>query len=401
MNARIYLDHAATTPVSDDVLAAMLPHFGAANPSSLHAEGRSARAALETARTTIARAIGAEAREIVFTSGGSEADQLAIAGAARAARALRGATHLVTVATEHHAVLHAVEALRDEGFAVTVLDVDRDGALDPAAFARALRPETSLATVMLANNEIGTLHPIAALAGVARERGVVFHTDAVQAPGHVPLDVDSLGIDLLSLSAHKCDGPKGVGALYVRAGTPLVPLAVGGPQEFGRRAGTENVAGAVGFARALAAAARRQPAEATRLGALRDRFETAMLAAIPDSCVNGAGAPRAPHVSNMAFARVFAAELLIRLDLAGFAISTGSACAAGASEPSHVIAALGAPEWALAGAVRFSLGSSTREQDVTALEKMLPEAVAAIRVASGELGIANNGPFTKSSEVRS
>ncbi|GAC1300398.1 MAG: cysteine desulfurase family protein [Vulcanimicrobiaceae bacterium] len=401
MIRRIYLDHAATTPVSGAALAAMTPYFASYNPSSLHAEGRAARAALDNARATVARCIGAKAREIVFTSGGSEANNLAIVGAARAARAARGATHVVTVATEHHAVLHAVEALAGDGFAITVLPVDHTGAVDPAAFSAALRPETALAAVMLANNEIGTVQPVAELARSARARGVPFHTDAVQAPGRLPLDVAQLGVDLLALSAHKCGGPKGVGALFVRAGTAIEPLTFGGAQEAGRRAGTENVAGIVGFARAFADATAALALESARLRALRDRFEATCVATIAGSHVNGAGAARLPHVSSVAFAGVAATDLLVRLDLAGVAISTGSACAAGSPEPSHVVAALGSAAWVRAGTVRFSLGSSTSEQDVDAVAEMLPGIVAAMRDASGNVGIARIVPFTNPTEVRS
>ncbi|GAC1311041.1 MAG: cysteine desulfurase family protein [Vulcanimicrobiaceae bacterium] len=409
MTRRIYLDHAATTPATAAVLAAMAPYLESANPSSLHAEGRAARAAVETARTTIARAVGASPREIVFTSGGSEANNLAIFGLARAARAARAATagdglveppHVVTLATEHHAVLHAVRALEREGFAISVLPVDANGVLDPGRFAAALRPQTVLAAVMLANNETGTVQPIRAFADVAREHGVRFHSDAVQAPGHLPCDVAELGVDTLAISGHKCGGPKGIGALVVRVGTPLWPLIVGGPQEAGRRAGTENVAGIVGFARALADATASRAAEAGRLNALRDRFEAACRTRIAGTHVNGAAAPRLPHVSSIAFAGVAAMELLVALDLAGVAISLGSACAAGSPEPSHVIAALGASPGVLGGTVRFSLGSSTSEQDVGDVVEMLAEIVAANRVASPEVGKAHNG-LSSYSEVRS
>ncbi|MBD5605964.1 MAG: cysteine desulfurase, partial [Candidatus Eremiobacteraeota bacterium] len=260
MAARIYADHAATTPVREEVIAAMLPYLGAHgfNASSMHAEGRAARAALDDARLRVAALLGAKPREIVFTGGGSEADNLAIVGAARANRS-RG-RHVVTAATEHHAVLHAFDRLREEGFDVTVLPVDGDGRVDPAVFEAALRPDTILVSLMLANNELGTLHPIPALARLATARGIAFHTDAVQAAGRVPLDVGALGVDLMTLTAHKFYGPKGVGMLYVRTGTALSPLIVGGGQEAGRRAGTENVSGIVGFARALELAVAELPA---------------------------------------------------------------------------------------------------------------------------------------------
>jgi cysteine desulfurase len=386
---RIYADHAATTPVREEVLAAMLPYFDRVgfNASSLHAEGRAARAALDGARASVARLVGAKPREIVFTGGGSEADNLAILGAARARRA-EGA-HVVTAATEHHAVLHATDVLRAEGFDVTVLPVDGAGRVAPDAFAAALRTDTILASIMLANNELGTLQPVAELARLARARGVLFHTDAVQAPGRVPLDVDELGVDLLALSAHKFYGPKGVGALYVRAGTPLAPLVVGGGQEAGLRAGTENVAGIVGFARAFELAAGEFPVEAFRLRGLRDRFERELAAALPGVRVNGGEAPRLPNVSSIAFDGVDAPTLLVRLDLEGVAASAGSACAAGSVEPSHVIAALAAPAWVETGTVRFSFGKLTMRQDVERLASMVPRAVGALRVAGVELGTSH------------
>jgi cysteine desulfurase len=411
MPTRIYADHASTTPVREDVIAAMTPYFGTFgfNASSLHAEGRAARAALDDARTRVARLLGATAREVIFTGGGSEADCLAIIGTMRA-RAGGAPHHAITAATEHHAVLHAFAELRDAGHAVTVLPVDAAGRVDLAAYEAAFRPDTALVSLMLANNELGTVHPIATLARIARERGVLFHTDAVQAPGRLPLDVDALGVDLLSLSGHKFYGPKGLGMLYVRAGTPVAPLVVGGSQELGLRAGTENVAGIVGFARAFELAVAELPAEVARLGALRDRFETALRAAIPDIRVNAGDAPRLPNVSSIAFARVDASELLIRLDLDGVAASAGSACAAGATEPSHVLAAIHAPEWAARGTLRFSFGKLTSEEDVERLVTMLPWTISALRVAEADLGTitsvslrsrSNGGSDRSRSEVRS
>jgi cysteine desulfurase len=402
MVPRLYFDHAATTPVRDEVIAAMLPFLGERgfNPSSLHAEGRAARAGLDEARTTVARLLGAKPREIVFTGGGSESDNLAIVGAVRAARARLGiGGHAITAATEHHAVLHAMDVLREEGVAVTVLPVDGHGRIEPAAVAAALRDDTLLVSLMLANNELGTLHPIAEVARLARARGILVHTDAVQAPGRVPLEVDALGVDLLALSAHKCYGPKGVGALYVRTGTTLAPLVVGGGQEAGLRAGTENVAGIVGFARALELAVAELPEEAARLGALRDRLEASVLAEIPRTRINAAGAPRLPNVSSIAFDGVDATELLVRLDLEGVAVSAGSACAAGSTEPSHVIAAIAPPAWARTTTVRFSLGRLSREQDVARLAKMLPRVVAALRDARPILGMSADGADPTLAEV--
>jgi len=378
---RIYADHAATTPPRAEVVAAMLPHLGELdfNPSAAYAEGRRAKAALDDARERVARALGARPREIVFTGGGSEADSLAIAGAARALRGRR--KHVVTSAIEHRAVLQAVEVLRDDGFEVTILPVDRNGRVDPNEFAAALREDTALASVMLANNEIGTLQPIGKLAALARARGALFHTDAVQAPGRVPVDVATLGIDLLTLSSHKFYGPKGVGMLYVRTGTPLAPLVVGGGQESGLRAGTENVAGIVGFAAALELAVADLDGEAARLRGLRDDFEAGVLAEVPEARINGCGTSRLPSISSLAFAGIDAPALLVRLDLEGVAVSVGSACAAGSAQPSHVISALGAPDWARRGTIRFSFGRLTGRQEVNELHAILPRIIESVRNA--------------------
>ncbi|MHB1549893.1 MAG: cysteine desulfurase family protein [Vulcanimicrobiaceae bacterium] len=379
---RIYLDHAATTPVRPEVLEAMLPYFTQSgyNPSSLHAEGRRARAALDEARDRVAGLLGAQRKEIVFTGSGSEADNLAIHGVARALGGPGG--HLLSTAIEHPAVLRALDALRDEGWAVSLLAVDRDGLVDPAAFAAALRPDTVLASVMYANNEIGTVEPIARLAAIARERGVLFHTDAIQAAAYLPLDVAALGVDLLSLSAHKFYGPKGVGALYVRDGTPLQPMIRGGGQEFGRRAGTENVAGIVGFATALSMAAGERDAASVRVAGLRNRLERAILASVEGAWINGGGAARLPGTSSASILDVDGEQLLVRLDLEGIAVSGGSACASGALEPSHVIAALSGEPRGRFGTVRFSLGRSTTAEEIDRLIALLPGIVAELRAFS-------------------
>jgi len=378
---RIYVDHAATTPARAEVVEAMLPHLGELgfNPSSVYAEGRHAKAALDEARAGVARALGARPREIVFTGGGSEANTLAIAGVARALRERR--RHVVTSTIEHHAVLHAVEMLRDDGFDVTLVPVDDNGRVDLGEFASALRDDTALVSLMLANNEIGTLQPIAEIAELAHARGAVVHTDAVPALGRVPLDVRTLGVDLLTLASHKFYGPKGVGMLYVRSGTPLAAIVVGGGQEAGLRAGTENVAGIVGFAKALELAVTELEPEAARLRELRDRFEAGVLGTIPGARVNAAGAARLPNVSSLAFSGVDAQALLIRLDLQGVAVSLGSACAAGSSEPSHVLAALGRPEWIRRATVRFSFGRLTGRQEVNDLLAMLPDTIESVRDA--------------------
>jgi cysteine desulfurase len=375
---RIYLDHAATTPVRPEAVAAMVPLLGGGyNPSSLHAEGRLARAALDDARETVGRILGASPREIVFTGSGSEADVLAIVGTARALAA-RG-RHVVTTAVEHHAVLHAFDVLERDGWQVTRLPVDGCGLVDPAAFAAALTPQTTLASVILANNEIGVIQPVTELARIAREHNVLFHTDAVQAAGWLALDVAALGVDLLTLSGHKFHGPKGVGALYVRRGTPLEPLIVGGGQEHGLRAGTENVAGIAGFATALALAEAERAGTVPHVTALRERLEAGILAAIRDVVVNGAGAQRLPQILSVAFAGAPSDALLIRLDLEGIAASAGSACAAGSLEPSHVAAAIGLDDRHRSGVVRFSLGRTTTDNEVDEVIRRLPALVASVR----------------------
>jgi cysteine desulfurase len=375
---RIYLDHAATTTVRPEAVAAMTPLLGGGyNASSLHAEGRAAHAALDDAREAVARVLHASPREVVFTGGGSESDVTAVVGAARAT-AGRG-RHVVTSAIEHHAVLHAVDVLERDGWRVTRLPVDARGLVDVQRFAEALAPDTTVASIMLANNELGVVQPVAELAALARARGVVFHSDAVQAAGWLSLDVEALGVDLLSLSGHKFNGPKGTGVLYVRRGTPLEPLIVGGGQEHGLRAGTEDVAGIAGLATALRLAEAERVATAARVGALRDRLEAGLRAAFPDLVVNGAGAPRLPHILSVAFAGAPADALLIRLDLAGVAASAGSACAAGVPEPSHVIAALGLDPELGTSVIRFSLGRTTTETEIDALLALLPSTVSGVR----------------------
>jgi cysteine desulfurase len=375
MKNRIYLDHAATTPVHPDVLAEMLPYFTQAghNPSSLHAEGRQARAGLDRARDRVAEALGVARKEITFVGSGSEADNQAILSAARA-YGDRG-RHVVSTQIEHHAVLHSLDALREEGFDVTLLPVDERGLVDPGTFARALRDDTIVASVMLANNEIGVIQPVAQLAAAARERGVLFHTDAVQGASLIPVRPRELGVDLLSLSAHKFYGPKGVGVLYVREGLVLPPIVHGGGQEFGRRSGTENVAGIVGLAAALERAVTNQPANAARVAALRGRLE-AGLHERANVRINGAGAPRLPNVSNVSFDGLESEGLLMRFDLEGIAVSAGSACTSGVLEPSHVIEALRIdPKWHR-GVIRFSLGEATSEEEIGRVLELVPRITA-------------------------
>lgn len=375
--SRIYLDYAATTPLREESARAMQAVAGSAplNPSSLHAEGRRARALVDDARERVAALLGASRKEIEFTGGGTEADNHALTGVARA---LGHRGDIVVTAIEHHAVLNAVDELAREGCAVTVVPVDGNGVVDADAFDAALRSGASIASVMYANNEIGTVAPIARLAARARELGVVFHTDAVAAACWLPLDVGALGVDLLSLSAHKFYGPQGIGVLYVRDGTPIAPLLLGGGQEFGRRAGTENVAAIVGLAAALELAVAERERNAARVGALRDRLEAGILGDIPGTRVNGAGAERLPNISNVTFEGADSAALLARLDLDGVAASAGSACTSGVLEASHVIAALGSlPEGA--ATLRFSLGSLTTGEEIGRVLELLPGAVERVR----------------------
>lgn len=353
----------------------MLPYLEQAsfNPSSLHWEGRRARAALEEARERIARVLGAKRKEIVFVSSGSEADALAIAGLAGARK--RG--HVVSSAIEHHAVLGALDALRERGFEITLLPVDAHGLIDEERFADALRSDTVLATVMYANNEIGTIAPIARLAAAARERGVAFHCDAIAAAGWLPLDVSALGVDTLALAAHKFGGPKGFGVLYVREGVVLEPMVRGGGQERGRRAGTEDVASAVGTAVALELAECDHDERCARVARLRDRIEEELLASVPRARVNGA-APRLANLTNIAFEGVKAEALAARLDLEGIAVSPGSACTSGVAGPSHVIEALGNGD--PGGAIRISLGATTTQEEVEHVLQVMLNAISELRV---------------------
>jgi cysteine desulfurase len=377
---RIYLDHAATTPVDEAVVRAMLPYWTSAwgNPSSLYAAGRAARAALDESRAAVARALGCAPNEIIFTGGGTEGDNLTLKGVVAAAAGRP--THLITTAIEHHAVLHAADYLERFGTAVTRLPVDAEGFVDPAALAAAIRPETCLISIIYANNEIGTIQPLAELTAIARRHGIPFHTDAVQAAGSLPLDVDALGVDLLTIAAHKFYGPKGVGALYVRAGTPILYQQQGGPQEGDRRGGTENVAAIVGLATALARAEAGRAAYNDGCRALRDRLTEGILAAIPDSRLNGPrGDRRLANNVNVAFTGVEGESLIIALDLAGVAASSGSACTTGATEPSHVLRAIGVPDAAIAGSLRLTLGRDNTPADVDELLILLPDIIARLR----------------------
>lgn len=385
---RLYLDHAATTPLRPEALEAMLPFLREtfANPSSIHQGGQLAARALTSARRTVAEALGARPSEIVFTAGGSEADSLAIAGILALSSA---PMHLITSATEHHAVLHAAQAAQRAGHRVTILPVDREGFAGDDALRAALDDgQPALVSIMHGNNEIGTLNDIARLAQVAHERGALFHTDAVQTVGHVPVDVRALGIDLLSLSAHKFEGPKGVGALYVRTGVAIAPLVHGGGQEGGRRAGTENVPGIVGMAAALHLAVAECDTVMRRVARLRDRLIERLTAEIPGCVLNGPRERRLPNNVNLRFDGIEGDTLVVGMDLAGIEISTGSACSSGSLEPSHVLTAIGLPPVEARSSIRISLGRTTTEADVERVITALPPLVARLRGLQGAFTLA-------------
>lgn len=379
---RVYLDHSATTPVRPEVLEAMLPYFKEkfGNPSSIHAWGREIRSDVEAAREKVASLIGAEAREIVFTAGGSESDNTAIFGAALAAKP--GRRHVVTSAVEHHAVLDTVKALKARGYDVTFVPVDEHGMVHPEAVREAVRDDTFLVSIMHANNEVGTIMPIKEIAEIAHERGALMHTDAVQTVGHIPFNVQELGVDLASMSAHKFYGPKGVGVLYIRRGVKLEPLIYGGGQERKRRAGTENVAGIVGLATALELAVAEMPKEAERLAALRDRLIEGIRSKIDHVKLNGHPTMRLPGHVNMSFKFVEGEALLLNLDLKGIAASSGSACTSGSLEPSHVLLAMGIPHEVAHGSVRMTMGRATEAEDVDYVLEVLPPIVEKLRAMS-------------------
>lgn len=377
---RIYLDNAATTACAPEVVEAMLPYFTQTfgNASSVHAFGRESRRAIETARRQVARALNAAApQEIVFTAGGSESDNWAIKGAAFA-RADKG-RHIITSAIEHHAVLHTCQWLEKQGFEVTCLPVDAEGRVSVEHVERALRPDTVLVSVMTANNEIGTLQPVAQIGRLCRERGVLFHTDAVQAVGAIPVDVQAMHADLLSLSAHKFHGPKGVGALYVRKGVRLDNLVHGGAQERGLRAGTENLAGIVGLGKAIEMATAHLEDNAVHMTRMRDRLIAGIMERVPEVRLNGHPTDRLPNNCNLSFQGVEGEALLLRLDLAGIAGSSGSACTSGTLDPSHVLLAIGLPVAMAHGSLRLTLGADTTEEDIDAVLERLPPIVADLR----------------------
>jgi cysteine desulfurase len=377
---RIYLDHNATTPpaaeVVDRMTAALREQFG--NPSSVHHYGQVAKAALDDARSAVAALIGGEPSEVVFTSGGTESDNFAIRGVAEALEPA-GRRHLIATAIEHEAVLNTFKALARRGWRTTLLPVDQSGIVSTETLEQALTDDTALVSVMHANNEIGTVQPVAQLARIARSRGALFHTDAVQTAGKIPVDVKALGVDLLSLSAHKFYGPKGAGALWVRRGVRLHAPMTGGKQERSRRAGTENVAGIIGLGVAAQLAREKMAAEGDRLAVLRDRLEDGILAGVSGTAINGARSPRVPNTTNISFDRIEAESLLIALDLAGIAVSTGSACSSGTLEPSHVLKAMGFPAHRTQNSIRFSLGAANTDADVQRVVEVLPGVVEKLR----------------------
>ena len=377
---RVYFDYNATTPLAPDVLevvgAAMRDQFG--NASSVHHFGQQAKAVLDEARSSIATLLHADPSEIVYTSGGTESDNFAIRGVAEALEA-SPRRHLVVSAIEHEAVLNTVKALARRGWRTSIVPVGQTGIVDPERLREIVTPDTALVSVMHANNEIGTIQPIAALAALAHERGALMHTDAVQSAGKVAVDVRALGVDLLSMSAHKFNGPKGAGVLWIKRGTRLLPMMTGGKHERSRRAGTENVPAVAGMGAAARLALVKIDAEAARLGALRDRLERGILSAVPGTAVNGALSPRVPNTSNISFDRVEAESLLIALDLEGIAVSTGSACSSGTLEPSHVLRAMGFSSHRTQNSLRFSLGLFSTDEEVDRVIEVVPGLVEKLR----------------------
>ena len=386
----VYLDHAATTPLRGEAREAMLPFLGErfGNPSGHYAAGRLAQDAVDEARESVATSLNARSSEVLFTSGGTEAINTAMVGIAYAMRRAGAGAHVVTTAIEHHAGLHAAQFLEELGFEVTTIGCDGAGHVSMAEFERALRPDTVLASVMLANNEVGTIEPVADLAAILREYAVrqrhrvMLHTDAVQAPGWLPVDVQALGIDALSLSSHKFGGPKGSGVLFLRRATPFHALLLGGGQEMQKRAGTENVAGIVGTARALELACSDIPARAARVRTLRERLREGVLAAVPNAETNGCQENCLPNNLNISFEGIEGDDLVARLDARGIAASTGSACSNAMWEPSHVLLAMGVPIRRAAGSVRFSLGEGTTEADIDAVLEALPGEVERARLSA-------------------
>lgn len=382
MKDRIYLDNAATTAVSPEVLEAMMPYFTEVfgNPSSIHGTGREAAKAVDTARKQIAAAIGAQPQEIYFTAGGSESDNWVLKGTAFARKA-KG-NHIITTAIEHHAVLHTCKWLEKQGFTVTYLPVDEYGMVNPDDVEKAITDQTILISVMAANNEIGTIQPIREIGAIAKAHKIPFHTDAVQAIGAIPINVDEMNIDMLSMSGHKFHGPKGIGVLYVRKGIRLDTLIQGGAQERGQRAGTENLAGIVGIGKAIELAAANLEENAARMTALRDKLINGILATIPDTRLNGHPTKRLPNNCNVSIRYIEGEAMLLRLDLAGIAGSSGSACTSGSLDPSHVLLAIGLPHEIAHGSLRLTLGTDTTEADIDEVLNVLPGIVKDLRAMS-------------------
>ncbi len=379
---RIYLDYAATTPTHPEVVKAMLPYFTDAfgNPSSIHSYGQEAKGSIEEARGKIAELIGARDEELIFTSGGTEADNFALKGIAYANEA-KG-NHIITSSIEHHAVIETCRFLEKRGFRVTYLPVDEYGLVDPADISQAITDKTVLISVMQANNEMGTIEPVAEIGKIAQKAGVCFHTDAVQAVGHIPVNVDQLGVDLLSMSAHKFYGPKGIGALYIRKGSKLTPFIHGGEQERRRRASTENVPGIIGFGKAAELAQQGMSEEAERLTYLRDRLISGILERIDHTRLNGHPTMRLPNNINISVAFVEGESMLLNLDLEGICASTGSACSSSSLEASHILLAMGISHEQAHGSLRFSLGRWTTEEDIERVLDVLPNITTKLRAMS-------------------
>ena len=379
---KVYLDNAATTALSPRVLEAMLPYFTQyyGNPSSVHAFGREAKQGLDKARDQVAKALHCEPSEVIFTGCGTESDNTVLLGVAQ--RYGDKGKHIITTNVEHHAILHTCEYLEKQGYSVTYLPVDQDGLVTAEQVAAAIRPDTILVSIMFANNEVGTIMPIQEIGAVCKEKGVLFHTDAVQAVGHIPVDVQAMHIDMLSLSAHKFHGPKGVGALYCRKGIRLPSYIMGGAQERGRRAGTENVAGIVGLGAAIQLATEQLEENRAKMTALRDRLMTGIQARISEVKLNGHPTNRLPNNVNFSFKYSEGESILLMLDMNGIAASSGSACTSGSLDPSHVLLALGLPHEIAHGSVRLTLGDETTEEDIDYTIDVLEKTVARLRAMS-------------------
>lgn len=379
---KVYLDNAATTALSPRVLEAMLPYFTRyyGNPSSVHAFGREAKQGLDKARDQVAKALHCEPSEVIFTGCGTESDNTVLLGVAQ--RYGDKGKHIITTNVEHHAILHTCEYLEKQGYSVTYLPVDQDGLVTAEQVAAAIRPDTILVSIMFANNEVGTIMPIQEIGAVCKEKGVLFHTDAVQAVGHIPVDVQAMHIDMLSLSAHKFHGPKGVGALYCRKGIRLPSYIMGGAQERGRRAGTENVAGIVGLGAAIQLATEQLEENRAKMTALRDRLMTGIQARISEVKLNGHPTNRLPNNVNFSFKYIEGESILLMLDMNGIAASSGSACTSGSLDPSHVLLALGLPHEIAHGSVRLTLGDETTEEDIDYTIDVLEKTVARLRAMS-------------------